>query len=259
VSQSKFLTFEHPLSERLRLFLRTEDLFQLTKYRFNHLENEWDAKDCLATVIELYDLLERTEIRTELLKEIERSINTLQRLSETPTINYQALSKILNELESISETIKNYSTKQGLFPKENELLNSLRQRVMIAGGTCSFDAPSLHYWLSLPVKNRQYLLSLWISVFEPLERSLTLVLDLLRQSNFPTKEIATNGSFQKSLNSQTPCQLLRIVLPSTLGVFPEISASKHRINIRYLQPDYESGKTKPSECDIPFELTCCMI
>lgn len=259
MTPQQLLTFEHPLNERIRTFLRTEFLFQLAKYRFNNLAAAWDSRDCIATVIELYNVLERSEIRSELLKEIERHLNSFQRLSETPSVNHNALNKVLNELEAASNIIKNYSTKQGFFPKENDLLNGIRQRINIPGGTCSFDIPSLHYWLNLPVKSRQHFLSQWIEVFEPLEKSLALVLELTRQSNVAVKEIAASGTYQKSLNPQSSCQLLRIALRSDYGVYPEISASKHRINLRFLHPNYEQGKASLAERDIQFELTCCMI
>ncbi|MFI4938696.1 MAG: cell division protein ZapD, partial [Candidatus Berkiellales bacterium] len=79
--QQQYLTFEHPLNERIRIFLRTEHLFELVSFRFNSLNSAWDTRDCAAGIIELYNLIERTEFRSELLKEIERNINGLQRLA----------------------------------------------------------------------------------------------------------------------------------------------------------------------------------
>src|ERR1700679_1097108 len=98
VTQS-FLTFEHPLNERIRTFLRAEYLFELAKYRFNNAANTWDARDCVGTIIKLYNLIERTEFRSELIKELERNINNLQRLGKTPAIDHRALDKVLKDLE----------------------------------------------------------------------------------------------------------------------------------------------------------------
>jgi cell division protein ZapD len=255
----QYLTYEHPLNERIRTFLRAEYLFALAKFRLSNPANQWDAKDAVSTIIELYNLIERTEFRSELLKELERSANSLQRIAKTPSIDQRALDKVLKDLEKASDTTKSYSAKQGLFPRDSELLNSLRQRLMIPGGTCSFDLPAFHYWLHLPLKNRQSHLNQWMEVLEPLDKSLSLVLDLIRQSALPQRETATAGTFQKTLNTQSTCQLIRIVIKDNLGVYPEISANKHRVNIRFLLANFDQGKPALSSADIPFELTCCVI
>lgn len=259
IQQQQFLTFEHPLNERFRTFLRTEFLFNQAKYRYNNLTAPWDSRDCVSTVIELYNLIERTEFRNELLKEIERNLNSLQKLAATPAVDHRALDMVIGELETCSEVIKNYSTRQGFFPKDSDLLNSIRQRLTIPGGTCSFDLPAFHYWLNLPPKLRQHYVSQWIEVFEPLDKSLSLILDLTRQSSLPSRELAAGGTFQKTLPTHSTCQLLRIVVRNDVGVYPEISANKHRVNIRFLMANFDQSKTLQDTKDISFELTCCMI
>lgn len=258
MTQQPFLTFEHPLNERMRTFLRTEYLFTLAKFRYNHLDNEWDSRDCVTSIIELYNLIERTEIRSELLKELERNMNNFQRLAATPSVDHRALDKVIKDIEACTEDVRTHTTRQGLFPKGSDLLNSVRQRISISGGTCSFDIPAFHYWLNLPPKMRQHFLNQWIEILEPLEKALTLVLTLARQANVATKEIATGGIFQKSLNAQNTPQLLRLVLRTEYGVYPEISANKHRVNIRFIQANFDIDKNPLTTQDIPFEFTCCM-
>lgn len=257
--QAQYLTFEHPLNERTRTFLRTEYLFLLAKYRFNHLESIWDSRDCITTIVELFNLIERTEFRSELLKEIERNINNFQRLTITPSVDHRALDKVIRELEKSSETIVSHSARQGFFPKENDLLQAIRQRVSIAGGTCSFDLPAFHYWLNLPPRIRQNYINTWVEAFEPLEKALILILGLIRQSAFSSKEMAIGGMFQQTLSTQGQPQLLRVILRFDHGVYPEISANKSRVNIRFLEAQFEAGKPSMANRDIPFEFTCCTL
>jgi cell division protein ZapD len=259
VIQQQFLSFEHPLNERMRTFLRTEYLFKLAKFRYNNLENEWDSRDCVTSIIELYNLIERTEFRSELLKELERNLNNLQRLSATPSIDHKALDKVIKDIEASSEAVRNYTSRQGLFPKGSELLNAIRQRMTIPGGTCSFDIPAFHFWLNMLPKTRQHLLNQWIEILEPLDKALALVLTLTRQSGYPSKEMAMAGTFQKSLNAQSTPQLLSVVVRTEYGVYPEVSANKHRVNIRFLQANFELEKNPLSTQDIPFDFVCCMI
>lgn len=255
----QFLIFEHPMNERIRTFLRTEHLFQLAKYRLTNIVSPWDARDCVTAIIELYNLIERTDFRGELLKEIERHANGLQRLDMTPSVDHHALSKVLRELEHSIETLRCYSAKQGLSPKESDLFNSIRQRMLIPGGTCSFDLPAFHYWLNLPPKTRQRTLNEWQEVLTPLDKALSLVLQLTRQSNRPTRETATAGTFQKTINAQANCQLIRIAVSAEYYAYPEVSANKHRINVRFLQAQFEQSKAGLLTQDVPFELTCCSI
>lgn len=259
MTQQPFLTFEHPLNERMRTFLRTEYLFELAKFRYNNLVNEWDSRDCVTSIIELYNLIERTEFRSELLKELERNSSNLQKLATTPSVDHRTLDKALKDIEASSEAVRNYTTRQGLFPKGSDLLNTIRQRLTIPGGTCSFDIPSFHFWLNMPPKGRQHYLNQWIETLEPLERALKLVLSLVRQSSVLTKEMAPAGTFQKSLNAQHTPQLIRLILRTEYGVYPEVSANKHRVNIRFLQANFDLEKNPLATTDIPFEFACCMM
>lgn len=259
MTQQSVLNFEHPLNERMRTFLRAEYLFNLAKFRYNHLDSEWDSRDCVTSIIELYNLIERTEFRSELLKELERNSNNFQRLAATPSVNHRTLDKVIKDIEACSEDVRSHTTRQGLFPKGSDLLNSVRQRISIASGTCSFDIPAFHYWLNLPSKIRQHFLNQWIDMLEPLEKALTLVLTLTRQASVASKETAVEGIFQKSLNAQNTPQLLRVVIRTEHGVYPEISANKHRMNIRFIQANFDIDKNPLTTQDIPFELTCCTI
>ena len=69
----------------------------------------------------------------------------------------------------------------------------------------------------------------------------------------------TEGLFQKNLDPQIACQLIRIQMPQQLGFYPEISASKHRVNIRFLNGDPETKRTQFPSSNVPFELACCAI
>ena len=177
MTQQPFLNFEHPLNERMRTFLRTEFLFNLAKHRYNNLDNEWDARDCVNSIIELYNLIERTEFRSELLKELERNLNNLEKLSATPSVDHRTLDKVMKNISACSDDVRSHTSRQGLFPKGSDLLNSIRQRLSISGGTCSFDIPAFHYWINLPVKTRQHFLNLWIEILPETRKTKTTLLD----------------------------------------------------------------------------------
>lgn len=259
MAQQPSLSFEHPLNERMRTFLRTESLFHLAKFRYRYLSSEWDSRDCVTALIELFNLIERTEFRSELIKEIERHLAIFHRMVLTPAVDHRALEKVLKELEQHVNNVRQHTSRQGLFPKGSGLLNTIRQRLSIVGGTCSFDIPEFHYWLHLPERNRQHFLDQWIEALEPLEKALTFLLSLVRQSSVTTKEIAVSGYLQKSLSADSVPQLVRIAIRTEYNVYPEISANKHRVNVRLMQALFETEKNTVATQDIPLEFSCCAI
>ena len=68
--------------------------------------------------------------------------------------------------------------------KEDRMIALVRQRLSIPGGCCSFDLPTLHIWLHLAQSQRDGEVKNWLETLAPLNNSLTMVLDLIRQSVF---------------------------------------------------------------------------
>jgi cell division protein ZapD len=144
---------------------------------------------------------------------------------------------------------------QGL--AQNHLLNMVRQRSTIPGGTCNFDLPAYHYWLQRNPKQRQKDLSEWLAIFDPLREAIDLHLYLMRHNATASQEVAETGFFQTRLDPQTPYQLVRISLPSEYNCYPEISGGKHRFSVRFFEYDTARAQPQPTEQNICFELCCC--
>ncbi|RMD71446.1 MAG: cell division protein ZapD, partial [Gammaproteobacteria bacterium] len=91
------VTYEQPLNERMRLFLRVDFLFQQASY---HLERDaaWDNRAALSSLLHLLDLLQRIDFRTDLSKELERIALTLERLSQIPDVDAEQLDQVLQAI-----------------------------------------------------------------------------------------------------------------------------------------------------------------
>ena len=60
--------YELPLNERLRTFMRIEFLFnRLTK--FSNSKDRWEIRTTIHTLLEIYTILARTDVRREVLAE----------------------------------------------------------------------------------------------------------------------------------------------------------------------------------------------
>lgn len=255
---SRLLTYEFPLNERMRTLLRVEFLFQ----QFMHdvkLNHACQTRSAIHALMDIINLLERSDLANELIKEMERQLSHLQRLSNTPSINRSTLTTVIEKLQYYINFLQPISSRLDQPFTENEFLNSIRQRQGIPGGTCSFDLPQYHYWLNLNYEVRLESLTSWLGPIKVLQEAVVYLLGLIRQSGIAKTEIATHGLFQKSLNPVHITQLIRIGLNHDANLYPEVSGSKHRISIRMLATTLNNGKSSQTKENIQFDLTCCAI
>jgi len=242
----------------MRSFLRLEHLFKQADYALEGTST-WNSRTTLETILEIHNLVGRSDLKTEILKELDRHTQNLMKLFENPNVDHQRLDHILLALDSLSNKIFADNNPFGHHLKNNEFLNAIKQRTTVPGGTCEMDMPGYHYWLQNPTQERIATLNEWMSGFDNLRQAIELILRLIRESAIPKLEVAESGFFQRSLDSNNPCQLLRIGLPEQSDFYPEISGGKHRFTIRFMQQGNFESRPKQIKIDVEFELSCCMI
>jgi len=252
------VVYEQPLTERIRNCLRMEHLFLGIESGIQS-GSEWNARDALARMLEICDFMTRTDIKGELIKELERNVAKFNSLRANPGVNPLALDKTLAVIGEILTKLKPAEYQPGAKLRNDELVNQVRQRINIPGGTCSFDVPALHFWLNEDSNVRSAHLNAWMQDLRIVEKAATTILRLIRESSNPRMVTATAGLYQQQLESGLPCQIVRVVMPSNADVFPEISGGKHRFTVRfYEQPDTCVRAMQKVE-DVRFELQCCGI
>lgn len=248
------ITYEYPLSERIRTLLRLEDLFEKIAY-FSAAETAPEHHVALITLFEILDATGRADLKFDLVQELERQRQILLSFRNNPDISEEALSGALYEIEQASAALLAMQGKIGQNLRENEWLMGIKNRASIPGGLCEFDLPGYHYWLNRDAAFRQRDLSGWISPMTPIRDGIGIVLRLLRASGRPEARVAERGSYQLMLAGRT-AQLVRLRLSREDAVIPEISANKYALNIRFTLAGTEL-RAKQSEADISFELTFC--
>ncbi len=250
--------YEQPLNEKVRAFLRLEKLFQQYDFHLKQGSN-WNNRIAINSILDLLAFTSRSDIKLELLKELERQHNRLERLSRRPQIDQSQLSTVLTNIQKRIAELQSIHGQVGLETKNVELLTAIGQKNSVPGSICDFDLPAFQNWLSGPEKNRQENLENWFHPFSHLERSVQLILDVLRHGAEDTDEIAQKGFFQKSLDTNQAIQLLRISISEKSMCYPEISAGKHRFSVRFMTND--NPASRPDQCheDIKFKLRMCTI
>jgi len=254
---SETTIYEHPLNEKMRTFLRLEHLFLQVNHHL--LQNDvWSSRATVSGLLDMGNIFSRADIKADLIKELDRHREKLANIRRTQGIDTQRLDQILDELGKATDRIYQISGQIGHNIRSNEFLKSIIQRSSIPGGTCAFDLPQYHYWLEQSHELRQHDLQAWLHSLDSIQVAVTLLLSLVRGSTDPTREQAPGGFFQRSLEPQTPAQLIRVGLPKGTQLFAEISGGKHRFSVRFLEPA-EQERPAQTQQDISFLLNTCIL
>ena len=252
------LIFEQPLNERIRTFLRLEHLFNQFAQHIDH-NSDWDTHSAVKSILDIMSLLGRGDIKRETIKELERQHTTLKTFTAIPDINLDRLKDIISEQVVCLQKLHEISNNIGQELLQNELLNAIRQRLNMPGGLCEFDLPVYAHWLNQPYEERLATLQNWFQPFKTLESAVRLILRVIRDSTDTIEEMAESGFYQKNLDSNQTCLMIRVSLPKDTHVFPEISAGKHRFTIRFLTACDPSSRPEQNKENIPFKIACCIL
>ncbi len=249
------ILYEYPFNERIRTYLRLQQLFS----RLGQLiprESAIDHHFALITLFEILEVSSRPELKSDVLKDLERQKQVMNGYRGNPAISENALDTIVSQLEQNFESLNALSGKIGSQLNESDFLNSLKSRVVIPGGTCEFDLPAYHAWQHHGVDKRQADLHQWSACFIPIAQSIQMLLKMLRDSGAAQKVMATSGQLQQNLPQGRTFQLLRLRIDPALGLVPEISCNRLLVVIRLMQQQ-EDGRLIASTGDTAFEMTLC--
>jgi len=248
------ISYEYPLSERVRTLLRLEDLYDRVEF-FLVKNDPQEHHVALLSIFEILEVSSRADLKSDLLQELERQKQALEALRENPEISEEALDNILLQIDQASSLLFQASGKVGQELRENDWLMSIKQRTNIPGGACEFDLPSYHYWLQQNAEQRRHDLQQWLAPFLPIRDAIAIVLRLLRESGKNSSQVASQGIYQQMMAGRV-AQMLCIRLSRDYHCVPEISANKYALNIRFTT---QEGVQRPKAADteVEFELTFC--
>ncbi|MDR2334877.1 MAG: cell division protein ZapD [Burkholderiaceae bacterium] len=249
------ILYEYPFNERLRTYLRLEQLFR----RLGELiprAHPTDHHFALVTMFEIMDVAARADLKTDVLKDLDKQKLLLDSYRGNPSISEKVLDGFIAQLDGCFADLNGQPGKTGQPLAENEWLMGIRSRIGIPGGTCGFDLPAYHAWRHLPPEQRQRDLEDWAGTLAPLAESVLVLLRLMRDSGMPQKVVTTRGQFQQTLPHGRTFNLLRLRIDPSLHLIPEISGNRLLVSVRLMQQD-ESGKLLPAAEDASFELTLC--
>lgn len=249
------ILYEYPFNERIRTYLRLERLFQ----RLSTLVERDDALDhhfALHTLFEIMDVASRADMKSDVLKDLDKQKQVLNGYRGNPAISEKALDQVVAQIEIYFNHLSQLIGKTGQSLTENDWLMGIRSRISIPGGTCEFDLPAYHNWQHQSAQTRRSDLSKWCQTVRPLSDAIGFLLQMLRNSGVPQKMVVTAGQFQQNLPQGRTFQLLRLRLDPSTGFVPEISGNRLMVSVRMMRLK-DDGRLHSTTEDASFELTMC--
>jgi cell division protein ZapD len=250
------LVFEQPLNERMRTFLRLDFLYSQALYH-NEVASQWGSRAAMGSLIDILAITTRGDVRSDALKELERHLSTLNEFQAKPGVDPERLRTLIANLQRLRGELMNAGSAFLQPLRDSEFLNAIKHRSAIPGGTCEFDLPDYYFWLAQSDEARIRTFNQWLSMLRPLCDAIAELLWLTRQNGKTRQEKAPAGLFHITFDRDNPFQLLRISLPASEGLYPEISGSHYRCSVRFLKWNGLTSRPTQTEADVPFILSCC--
>jgi cell division protein ZapD len=246
--------YEHPLNEKIRLFLRLTHLMT----RFNHHIDEPKPENCQAAVmvlLELYNLSSRLDVKSATLNILDWQAQAIQQSKYFEDTDKLRIENLIEKLAKKSKQLYSFNGQLGQHLKSHNFLNILKQRANIAGGINELDIPLLNYWLCSPEKNRVADLNEWAQPYTVAYEAIQLIMELIYESAETQEIVAESGFYQATLSADNEYQILSISLPDNATFYPEVSAGKQRFSIRFVDAESLESKGKQIFDNVKFDLT----
>ncbi|MEZ5450832.1 MAG: cell division protein ZapD [Thiolinea sp.] len=246
------ITYEQPLNEKIRLFLRLELLVRRFKYHIDK-DSQPDTLAALGILLDLYNLSARIDLKSDVIKEIDRMSQSVRRIIDTTGKQDETLEILTDH----SNALYQLRGPLGQHLRSHIFFSNLRQRASLAGGINGFDIPMLNQWLEQQHEARSADLRSWGEAFVLTADAAEYILGLIRTYCDGEEHVARDGFFQMSLGLSKTYQMLQIELPEGRNIYPEISAGKQRFSLRFVEVDMLSERGKQLHDSVSFRLKLC--
>ena len=242
--------YEQPVDERIRKFLRFENIYMKIN---NHMEidSKYDAYSTLLNISELFINLTRSEIKRDLISEIETQKARYQEYIKLDGADKIKLNSIMEKQNAILKTLHDLEANYLNILKSDELLQTIIKHI-------NTSCADLDYWLSRDHNFRKNQVNLWLELIKPIENSIFFCLDLLRKSSETVEITAKDGMYLFKMDIEKKIRLLRVTMKTDNYFFPKISVGPQRATIAFMTID-DNNKIIRLNQDINFVLDFCYI
>lgn len=258
ISEPHMISYEQPLNEKIRLFMRLELLMKRFQYHIASTSpRPEDMAAALHLLLDLYSLSARLDVKSEILKEIDRLGQSSRLLLRQEDADVERLDGVLEKLNYHSDVLYNQRGQLGQHLKNHMFFNNLRQRSSLPGGLNGFDIPLFQHWLEKDVVACLDDLNEWIAPYVTADAAARDILGVIREFGVKQQETGKDGFYQSTLELRKPYQMMRVELADNVDYYPEISAGKQRFTLRFVKADMLAERGKQVREDVDFTLVLC--
>ena len=202
LSDNQVSLYEEPVQEKIRKFIRIE--FLLNKiYYFKGKDNKSENYISLLALCELYEILSRSDIKSELIREIETQNTYLQKIKEIPQADSSKLNSVLEKQSQLLKLI--YSIEINYL---DHLERDILFKTILKNCFTQLQPASIDFWLSRDILNRETQIDLWLEPLIFIKRSIDFILEVIRKSGRFEDRVAEKGFFMEKLDPKKTSSLL---------------------------------------------------
>lgn len=258
-TELNLITYELPLNDAVRIALRLENLFHQFE-KTAKCTTLLSTKNAMNALLKILEVTDRSDLKSKFSQTLTQYANAFAQLTNSPAIDKSRLQKTLKKIDGLNQYLHTQYARIGEPLRQNDFLSQIHSNLGNPGGVCDYRLPAYTLWQNRPPAEKEKDLKQWMTLFQPLRDITETVLQLTRESTPMQSVTADNGFYLQPLNPLSPCHLVRVALPAGTHLYPEFSAGKHRLTIRFLSPSYfGTGKPTSVQQSITFQLACCKI
>ena len=222
------INYEFPLNEKIRRFLRVEEIFLKIDYQQKNHHMFWEY-GLFILLFNLMTTASRSDLKVELLQTLDAKQIKLENKRKTEKNN-----ELLKKISSAKKNLEKNIIQPGFYFGNDRLIQEIKARNDSPFGIVSTDFPELSYWLEIESKDiRKKYFNEKLAPFNQIKDAIKLILTIIRsEANFEKVETDL-GLYQVKLNPSTKNDLITIQLSSGSKFFPHISSNKYAINMQF--------------------------
>ena len=223
------IKYEFPLNERVRKFLRIEEIFNKISEQLR-IKNKFDDYVCFNLYFSTMATASRTDLKVELIQELEKQRLIISKKNKTKK-NILAQS----QLRKVKVALEKSKIKTGFNFGGDKFLHELKTRAVSPSGIVMTDFPELQYWIgTTSQKDRKKYFITKMDEYTPIKSAIKALMDILRNNVHSDAMSSKIETVQYKLNSRFKNDLVMITLPEKSKYYPNISANKYAVNIHFV-------------------------
>ena len=252
MSKQTVIIYEQALNEQARVCLKAEQFLQRIDDMLR-FDSPWACENLARAVVDLTILFDRTDIKAKISKQLRELSDTLTQHVLSPYCDKAQTEELLQHLKNYQQFALNIEGRFVDSLRDDPFIKTIKQCLQQPSGPCSHEAPALHRWIAQPYEERYKIIAHWLKQLNPIRAIVTVILHILRESAVFETKSSHAGHYSQNLKGTKDCQLVRVKLLRDSLVFPEISAGRQHLNIRFIT----INDNKPSHENTGFELSLC--